>query len=355
MKTQPRIFGTGLVALDVVFGQENEGKPRYWAGGTCGNVLTILSFLGWAAFPISRLKSDQAFARINEDFVQWGVHCDFLQSSPVAATPIVIERIKKRPDGSLVHRFSFTCPHCGKWLPSYRPIIYSKAQEVASQISEPTVFFLDRVSKGNLHLARECAEKGALIVFEPNSAIDEALESEALSLAHIVKYSSDRAKVPANSPSPLLEIETFGSEGLRYRTNLKRVPDRRWKEMLPISVPGLKDAAGAGDWCTAGLLHRLANGGFSAFEKIGDDELRQGLHFGQVLASWNCRFEGARGGMYKVSRRQFKLEIDALLAGSTVQVLPDEPTIDVTHAFTDLCLGCTTNKILNRTPRQKPK
>ena len=28
---------------------------RYWAGGTCGNVLTVLSYLGWHASPIARL------------------------------------------------------------------------------------------------------------------------------------------------------------------------------------------------------------------------------------------------------------------------------------------------------------
>jgi fructokinase len=40
-------MGTGLVALDLVVSNDNSVPPRYYAGGTCGNVLTILSFLGW--------------------------------------------------------------------------------------------------------------------------------------------------------------------------------------------------------------------------------------------------------------------------------------------------------------------
>jgi hypothetical protein len=36
-----------LVALDLVVSQTENSASRHYAGGTCGNVLTILSFLGW--------------------------------------------------------------------------------------------------------------------------------------------------------------------------------------------------------------------------------------------------------------------------------------------------------------------
>jgi fructokinase len=55
-RLRPTITGTGLVALDVVCNAQSQCVPAFFAGGTCGNVLTILSYLGWRAMPISRLS-----------------------------------------------------------------------------------------------------------------------------------------------------------------------------------------------------------------------------------------------------------------------------------------------------------
>jgi sugar/nucleoside kinase (ribokinase family) len=342
---QPRIFATGLIALDVVFGQDSPESPRFWAGGTCGNVVTILSFLGWNAFPVSRLKSDPISSRIKVDFERWGVNWDLMETGAVAPAPVVVERIKKRPDGSLVHRFSFKCPDCGKWFPSFRPLTNNSAREVAEKVQEPTVFFFDRVSPGIIVLAKACAEKGAIIVFEPNSVTNKKLEQEALSVAHILKYSAERvATFEDVPPNVMLQIETLGHEGLRYRTQLKNVRQKGWAEMLPINVSNFKDAAGSGDWCTAGLVHRLCGNGKSSFKHVRDVQLKEGLHFGQVLAAWNCRFEGARGGMYRVSRRQFKTEIEALLAGSSIQVFADEPNELAQEILAVPCAACKENR-----------
>jgi hypothetical protein len=46
---KPRAFGIGLIALDLVMGADRESSVRSWAGGTCGNVLSILAYLGWDA------------------------------------------------------------------------------------------------------------------------------------------------------------------------------------------------------------------------------------------------------------------------------------------------------------------
>ena len=35
---RPKVFGTGLIALDLVVGPDPESPVRAWAGGTCGNV-----------------------------------------------------------------------------------------------------------------------------------------------------------------------------------------------------------------------------------------------------------------------------------------------------------------------------
>jgi fructokinase len=53
-RAAPTAYGTGFVALDVVVDLKAGTEARF-AGGTCGNVLTILAFLGWRAVPIASL------------------------------------------------------------------------------------------------------------------------------------------------------------------------------------------------------------------------------------------------------------------------------------------------------------
>ena len=54
----PVVAGTGLVALDVVINHATGSPQKVFAGGTCGNVLTILSYLGWLSYPIARMDRD---------------------------------------------------------------------------------------------------------------------------------------------------------------------------------------------------------------------------------------------------------------------------------------------------------
>ena len=36
-----KVVGAGMIALDLVIGSDPEAPVRSWAGGTCGNVLSI--------------------------------------------------------------------------------------------------------------------------------------------------------------------------------------------------------------------------------------------------------------------------------------------------------------------------
>jgi len=60
----PICIGAGLVALDVVINGNPKIPLKLFAGGSCGNVLTILSFLNWDAFPVARLKKKRCVKEI---------------------------------------------------------------------------------------------------------------------------------------------------------------------------------------------------------------------------------------------------------------------------------------------------
>ena len=315
---QPRIFGTGLVALDLVLGPDPESPVRSWAGGTCGNVLSILAYLGWEAFPIARMNSDPASQRIRSDFKHWGLRLDFANCEPTAHTPIVIQEIRLNRNGKPKHRFSWSCPKCGKWLPAYKPIRDVVTGEVAASMTDISVFFFDRLSRAALSLAKIAASQGAVVVFEPSSKGREHLMDEAINVAHIVKYSHQRFAgingVMCEQAPTLVEIHTLGERGLRYRHRFGRSPSK-WMYLSAIPTPRLADACGAGDWVTAGLLAKVAAGGIYKLLEGGAKEIRSALRYGQALASWNCGFEGARGGMYAVQRVAFGEQVSALLNG----------------------------------------
>ena len=152
--TRPRIFGTGLIALDLVIGPDSETPVRCWAGGTCGNVLSILAWLGWDAYPVARMNDDMASEHVRRDLARWGVHLDWTTCAPTTHTPIVVQQIRRGRDGRPRHRFSWSCPRCGEWLPPFKAITIDAVERIRPALTDASVFFLDRLSRATLVLAR---------------------------------------------------------------------------------------------------------------------------------------------------------------------------------------------------------
>ena len=316
--TRPKVLGTGLIALDLVISPRPETHVWSWAGGTCGNVLTILAYLGWDAYPVARMNSDPASDRVRADMQHWGVHLDWVSCPPTTHTPMIVQEIRHRQDGRSAHRFSWLCPRCGTWLPSFKAITTDAVERIKPALADASVFFLDRISRGALALATEASARGALVVFEPSTKGDDKLMAEALALAHIVKYAADRHPcirgVMADGSATILEVQTLGAQGLRYRRRLGRgISD--WMRLKAVPAPQLTDACGSGDWCTAGLIAKAAIGGQEGLRCVGPRGIRAALRYGQALAAWNCGFEGARGGMYAVSQQAFESQVASLLNG----------------------------------------
>lgn len=341
------VLGTGFIALDVVVSSRTPEHRATWAGGTCGNVLSILSYLGWGAYPLSRMNGDGAAARVRRDLSRWGVRLDFASLTPTASTPVVIHHIMRRPNGEAIHRFAVRCPDCGARMPSYRPVTKANAESVADQLPQADLFFFDRVSRATLILAEKASQAGAIVVFEPCGIGDPPLFREALALADVLKYSRERLGWLAESSEferdPLLEIETMGQEGLRYRGRISARSDHQWRVLRPYRPWRIVDGAGAGDWCTAGILHVLGSGGREALANATQDQVEEALCFGQAAGAWACAFEGARGGMYKHTLKSFFEQISALRTGRTGDE-KDDPhgSVDATpESTTEWCPVCT--------------
>ena len=331
-RSGPICLGSGLVVLDVI--HDNKSKhPLFLAGGSCCNVLTILAYLGWDSFPLARLGKDPEGARIVSDMEAWGVRTAFVERSSKISSPRIIERIHN--DATPYHRFHLKCEH-GVWLPRRRPLLLKYLQSIQDILPRPNVFYFDRAEPATLKAATTFKEQGSIIVFEPPSIVDSDIFARCVELADVVKHCyappSRNGRLRVDVP---LEIQTRGAEGLVYRAGFLGNED--WVEMKAFSVPRLIDAAGSGDWLTAGLIHCLhgSGQGLASSEK----ELQHSLRFGQALASLNCGFVGARGAMYSLDRKHLLSATDRIISGGEPPRTP--PTKSVPSIFSpSTCKAC---------------
>lgn len=290
----PYIAGTGLFALDVIIRLDgSKAVPR--PGGSAGNVLSILAALGWGASPVGVLGDDMAGRAIRHDFERVGADIRLLLGSMARCTPVIFQHQLDRQacNNEATHRFTFACPTCGG---RRRPHWDDDPEfvDVRADLPPASVFYLDRPTQLGVAIAEQYASRGTVVVFEP-SAVGEDLDLfvRAARAAYIVKYADERlGDLGAYHLRPDgVEIQTRGSHGLRFRAG---TPDRSWTYLPAFRLPFVHDTAGAGDWCTAGMLYELFSTTRTAW--TADQEvIEYALTFGQALSTLNCMTEGARG------------------------------------------------------------
>jgi fructokinase len=275
------VLAAGYLALDAVLYQ---GRATLRAGGTAGNVASNLAFFGWGANVVGRVGADHLGTALQEDLSKAGVATKHLESSDTASTPVVFHHVS-----SSGPKYTFRCPACGRKLGRHSPPTSEAISGLLDLMRPPSVFFFDRVSKGTLELAESAREQGSLVVFEPSTLGLAHLFNAAVRLAHIVKYSSERAAAVEGAlprrPAGQVRIVTRGSDGLEVSSR------RGWRSVRTYETAVI-DAAGAGDWTTAALLYGLPS---VDPNDLDDEAVWSTLHFAQAVAAMSCSFVGARG------------------------------------------------------------
>lgn len=286
------VIGAGFVALDVV---RIEETTIHQAGGTCGNVLALLAHFGWTSKVVARLASDIASDRVVGDLQRSGVDVTWLERDLRDAPTIV--QINKS-DGT--HRFKLDCPDCGRYFRRFQSPTLDQIGDASAQLSAgaPNVFFTDRVSPATLRLAEAAARGNVPVWFEPGRSAVRA--EEMLTRCDIVKYAHGalgegdmgaRAQV-AREDWPLIEIETLGAEGVRFRT--KRM--QSWRHLDATPIRRLRDTSGAGDATSAAFLHKIAPMLVNGWrQRLTAEVVFDSLHWAQQVAALACEYVGARG------------------------------------------------------------
>jgi len=115
------------------------------------------------------------------------------------------------------------------------------------------------------------------------------------------------------------------------------------------------DTAGAGDWCTAGIIHLLGRKGLAGMAAMEQGDIERAISFGQALAAWNCAYEGARGGMYAVGRSSFEAAINHILFGHEMRKRAAKRTKTVKqNSFRCNAPGCKAGKAMGRAKAEVP-
>jgi len=212
-----------------------------------------LSYLGWNTYPVSRLSNNIATELLLEDLHRWNVKDDLLTVTEEGSTPVIIHRIMTDKLGGPKHRFEFRNPEDGKHLPAYKPFLAKDVPSVLEKSKFPNVFYFDRMNRSAIDLAKFYKDNGAIVFFEPSNCKDVKAFNECLNIADVVKFSDERiSDYEKQFPEAIvgLEIQTLGKSGLKFRIK----GDVDWRKVGSYYVDKVIDAAGAGDWCTAGII-----------------------------------------------------------------------------------------------------
>lgn len=297
MKNRRICVGAGLITLDILVIENNYRNLSYYVGGSCGNVMMILAFLGWDVFPIARLGKNKNAERLISEFTLNNVNTKYVNMSDTGSTPMIIQKNTTDKYGNPKHRFELVDPVTGKFLPRFKSITLKIANDILDDDLIPSVFYFDRLSPGTLLLATEYKKRGALIVFEPSSIGNEKLFSKVLNVVDILKYSDQRIsnykEIYSDSNVPL-EVETLGAEGINFRCNFI---DKKWRKLSAIKIENVIDTAGAGDWTTSGIVYSVLTKFNRALIELEITDVEKAINFGQYLGASNCQHEGARGLM----------------------------------------------------------
>ncbi len=288
-------LGSGLISLDILIKDIESNRPiSYYVGGTCGNVMMILSHMGWSSYPIARLDDSKQTIRLLADMDKHNVKKDYI-STGLGKTPVIIQHNIIDKDGNPTHKFEFKDSN-GRFYLSFSPITKRQAQNVLETLSHiPNVFFFDRVSPANIMMAKWMREKGVLVFFEPSCKISTTGFWDCAENSDIIKFSNQRIEdvLSFERFTDKLIIQTCGANGLQYRLR-----DSTWKRLKSIKTNQVLDTSGAGDWTSATFINRLfertENFSLAEIDSLSVDRY---LKSAQLVASLSCGYDGARGMM----------------------------------------------------------
>ncbi len=299
------ILGTGNIALDIIYQREYpEGfdttKKRNpfvdklfieEVGNTCGNVMTMLPYLGVETYPIGHFDDSRQGLKITSDLKHYGANTRFVKNSPDGGTALIQCTHKLDQDGRHTIGFHLTSPNS-----RFVKRKYLRKDQVPGFLEQldfkPDAYFFDVTEAGPRELAKALKEQGVLVYYEPDGNKEMNKFLRCVEASDIVKFSGTHITDVAftdNYPDKLF-IRTLGDKGMMF--NLR---GQGWKHVAPVPNPNEVDWEGAGDWTTSVILAELCKMDKTDIAQLTEGNVRKVLETAATIASRSVSFMSSKG------------------------------------------------------------
>lgn len=282
-----KILGMGFSCVDIV---KKNDRVYVMNGGTCLNVITALSQLGWQAgicLPI--LKDDI----LSENFLS---ELEGLDVEPVYVDGRAknISRVMQINDNGK-HIFELICPVCNRKMIS-APIDFDiQNPRVISELSRWDLLYVDRMTNGIRGTVEWFYQKKKPVMYEPNSGRNIRIIYDIAPKVDVLKFSEEKISIrlaeniieKARNSALKLVIVTRGSAGLCYKYRTSEEGFSEWRYMNALEFSNIEDRSGVGDWLTAGFLENFYS--CVSDELYNDQHIRDclmdAMNYSQICAS----------------------------------------------------------------------
>ncbi len=305
MKKKLNVLGTGFSGLDII---KNNNEDIYLPGGTCANVLSVLSSLGWESNLIKAKYQDDWNEYVESKLKELGVNIINYKNSR-KNTPRVVQVTKNEK-----HHFFTTCPLCKRKLINLDLPLEKHLVNLERLFYNLDVLYYDRISYGIKALVTQAQNNNIWSVYEPNTGRSYKHLLDNISEANIVKFSSERIflSIANKLKKDLVSIDshtkiiiiTHGKKGITFSVRQQNALFSEWEEIEADNIENIIDTSGAGDWLTAGFINNFIKEYPKVTNDINASDVISALRSAQSLSKICCSSIGALGHFYKNIRSQ---------------------------------------------------
>lgn len=263
-------------------------------GGTCGNVMCMLSRLGWDARPQVKLIDTEEGQKLADSLASYGCdtrHVSLVPNGGFSGMTCTHRRSNKTGEHELGLR------PFGPNGSQFRKITELRARDEVPAFLDgleeaPDVCFFDHNEAGPRKIAEELRKQGSLIYYECENNRDWNKFIKSVQVADIIKFSDEN--VPdlsfCEEYTNKLFIQTQGSKGLQFKLR-----EGEWIHVQPQQVSNVVDWEGCGDTITAVFLYELGNLGLPKVSELTEEQVKTALTAATEKAALCTQYYGSKG------------------------------------------------------------